>query len=155
MKVTGVVTERDSLRSQYLHMKPNLFFGVIGILLVALGVFVLVVSFSIWLFLAVIYLVLHFGVYLPHRTKKIFNESTTRKNEIELEINESGLSCKTSRGLSELYWSDIFKWRRGKSMVLIYLNSAMFIVVPLHFFSSLNEFDSFCNFIETNVGKST
>lgn len=155
MKANGIITESDSIRSQYLHIKPNWFFGTLGISIVILAVYFLIISFSIWLFLCVLYLLFHFGLYMPYRAKRIYREGKRVRGEVELDIDDSGLSWKTDRGFSETRWGDIFKWRKGGSMVLIYFNSALYAVVPAHFFSSGSDFQRFCNLLESKIGKST
>lgn len=143
MKFSGTVSESDFLKSQYLHLMPNLIFSILGVLICLAAFMVLVFAFS-WILLAcVAYFVLYFGIFIPWRAKKLYREYTAIQEPVTVNVSDEGLEFISERGQGVLPWIDIRKTKSNKTLILIYPNSSIFHVIPSHFFTSPEEYKEF------------
>ncbi len=116
MKIEGVVSQSDFLRSQYLHIRPHPAFSVLGIILCLLAILLLTISFS-WLLLAcLMYLTVHFFVLIPWRAKKVYREYSAIQKQTSISFNDKGLEFSSTNGKSLLPWSDIRKIKKNNSL---------------------------------------
>ena len=139
MNFGGVVSESDYLKSQYLHLKPNLIFSILGALISVSALVVLVLAFS-WILLACIaYFVLYFGVFIPWRVKKLYKEYAAIRDPVTVNVLEEGLEFVSEKGHSTMPWADVRKTKSNDSLILVYPNSSIYHILPCHFFSSAEE----------------
>ncbi|MCW9029581.1 MAG: YcxB family protein [Kangiella sp.] len=149
MKIEGVVSESDFLRSQYLHIRPHPAFSVAGVILCLLAVLLLIISFSWLLFACLMYLTLHFFVLIPWRVKKVYREYSAIQEPTSISFSDEGLEFSSENGKSLFPWSDIRKIKKNNSLILIYPNRINFHLIPSHFFNSKDEFDDFSTLIDS------
>jgi hypothetical protein len=143
MKISGTVSESDFLKSQYLHLKPNLIFSILGILICLAALMVLVFSFS-WILLACIaYFVLYFGLFIPWRARKLYREYTAMREPVTVNVSDEGLEFISENGQGILPWVDIRKTKSNKTLLLVYPNRSIFHIIPSHFFASTEEYLEF------------
>lgn len=144
MDVEGIITERDFIKSQFLHIKPNVTFTVLGLLICVLVLFVLIfISFS-WLILAIVtYLLAYFFMYLPYRAKKIYRDYKVIQDKVHIIKREDGLLFRNSRGEGLLQWGDIKRIKTNSDLVLIYPTDVIYYIIPAHFFAEPSQFDDF------------
>jgi hypothetical protein len=75
----------------------------------------------------------YFAVLLllvPFTAKKQFEQNTTLKNEISMELTEQGVTLKSGPAETELLWSKIHKWKFDHGIYLLYVTKNIFYIVP-------------------------
>src|SRR5689334_14765036 len=109
----GIITERDYVAAQFLHIRPRRALAIVGVLLVAAFIWTLVVAPSPLMFGIIAYLVVWFGLYIPWRAKRNYRQYKQISERISIEIREDGLFFSAKNGTNLVPWSHIFKWRQG------------------------------------------
>lgn len=72
---------------------------------------------------------------LQMRARRLFAETRARAERTEFVFSETGIVMNSSRGTGNpIAWSELHKWRAGPEHILLYLNSAIYLIVPKRFF---------------------
>lgn len=152
MVVEGTISEADYVAAQYLHMRPRPVFAIVGLLLLALFVWVIVESRSLVVIFAIVYPMVLFAIIIPWRAKRNFRQHKALSEPISIEIRENGLHRKSQYGESLTPWPHIHHWRQGRRLLLLYPASNMFYIIPGHFFPSPDEYEAFVDSIKAQLG---
>ena len=157
MNCSYKLTEAEVIRAMQLHGrgtdKTLIALSLVGIAFVLLGIFTdfKAIGFGGAIggligYFAVLYLL------IPFNAKRQYKQHRALKNEIHMALSDQGINFKSESGESKLQWSDIHKWKKGKSIYLLYITSNMFHMVPSRALSNENELSK--SLIE-NVGPRT
>lgn len=153
MRIEGKVRESDYICSQYLHLRPHPLLAVLGLLMLALFVWVLIVSPS-WVMAGVTaYIVLWPLVFIPWRAKRTFKQYKALSEPVSVEVRDDGLFFRRNSGEGLVPWSHIVKWRKSNRLILLYPASNIFHLIPSHFFSSSEAYSAFAEKVKDKVGK--
>ena len=145
MKVTCQLEPSDYLAAQFVHIRPRPVFKwlTIGLILLAIliGLSQIMRGFSegikasdFIIFGGLAYLLLTYGAWLPYRSKKIFKQQKTLHEPYDVEITEDYFASTSSLGFSKISWSDFYKYRVGKDLILVYQSEVMFHMFPKRWF---------------------
>jgi hypothetical protein len=153
--IQGALTLADYLAAQRLHLKPRPIFAVVGgiLLLAALAAMSLAPSWELGLALAV--LAGMFFAYMPLKARRTFKQFKALSEPMVIELREGGLFFKSANAEGLVPWSHLIKWRRSRTLVLLYPASGFFYMLPSRFFPSQSAFAHFMNAVEINLGKAT
>ena len=151
MKVEGTVTLKDYVAAQYLHVKPRPVFKFIGVFLVSLFILTLFVSFSWGMVILIAYILAYFLLFIPWYSRTIYKQYKAIQLPFSVELNDLGLVFESSQNKSVLYWEDVNKFKKNKKVISIYPASAMFHVVPAHFFENNEQFLEFTKLVESKL----
>ena len=163
MKLEIQLSEKDCVEAQFLHMQPRPVFKWIGLFLFSLAFLVCVHGFIIlpergfhWrpfaIFASLLYIVLFQRVWLPFRAKQSFLQQKSSQEPYEVEITEDTIILQSSRSQTTMEWKDFYKYKKSKSMILLYLSDVLYLIFPVRFFS-VDQFTNFQEILRANVGK--
>lgn len=153
MAIDGQLTEADYVASQYLHLRPRPVFAVAGILMLALAAWTLWFSRSPVLLACLALLGLHFLIWLPFKSRRLFRQYKALAEPATLEVREDGLFFRRPTGEYLVPWSHIVKWRHNEKLVLLYPADNAFHLVPRHFFPDPRAYGDFLATLTARVGK--
>jgi hypothetical protein len=150
----GVLTQRDYVRSQFLHMRPRRAFAVIGVFLLLLFAAAVVIGDGAIPLLALLaFLGLQFFVYVPWRSRRAFNQYKALSEPVSITLREDGLYFARAHGSGLLPWSQIRKWKASSDLILLYPADHIFHLVPRHFFASDLDFLNFRATLQARIGR--
>jgi len=69
----------------------------------------------------------HFGI--QRHARQLFAE-TKGAHRLDISLGEDVITVSNERGNWTLPWSDVHKWRSNEHCVLLYLNSALYLILP-------------------------
>jgi hypothetical protein len=150
--IQGVITERDYVRAQYLHLSRARAFVGIGFSIVAAYLWATYLE-PLWIgFLFPLFLISLYAVVVPFRSRRTFRQYKALSEPVSIEKRADGLYFKRQHGEGLLPWSHIVKWRRNETLVLLYPANNVFHMVPGHFFPSESDFEAFKALVQEHVG---
>lgn len=164
MKIKGQFQWTDYLNAQLLHMQPNGFIRVVRLVAYSFMVLTFIIvlfmsllgqlDFDIAYILPVLLLVVIFPLYryvlLPNRVKKLFAQQKELNLPIELEFTDSGLGTSNELGNSTRPWTHFIKWKENKELILLYHSDILFSMIPVRFFTDLQQVEILKSFLEKN-----
>lgn len=145
MNCSYKLTETEVVSAMQLHgrgsNKTLLMLSIAAIALVLLGAltdfgaigFAGAIS-GLFGYFAVLYLI------IPFNAKRQYKQHAALRSEMTLSVSQQGISFKNKSGESTLQWDEIDKWKRGKGVILLYISSNMFHMVPSRALSNEDEF---------------
>lgn len=162
MEIKGTLQPEDVLAGQWLHMKPAPFFSVVGILLIALFLWALWLSFfgsyqlpvyaNHWVFPgAAVYFVLHFSLWFPYKVKRSYRQHKSLQREFSFLVSDDGVFGQNEKGQVNVPWTEYLKWKENKKCFLLYLSDSMFQVIPKRFFQSEDAIEEFRKILKARV----
>ncbi|GMU66801.1 MAG: hypothetical protein AMXMBFR36_30750 [Acidobacteriota bacterium] len=148
-QISCIVTEADHLAATYTNMRPRPVFKYLGWGVAALGVLALAAvlpdvieaggfrSFGFWLFAALFaYFPLYFGILVPRHVRRLYRQTKAAGRPTTYSIDDSGLTLQSENGSGSVPWPDFHRWKEGRSCLLLYINQALFIILPKRAFSA-------------------
>jgi len=100
------------------------------------------------------YLIPYF-ILIPYQAKKQYKELKSIQFEMAMTIEDEGIKIATTVGNNNLDWSHFKKWKCNEYIIIIYITSRMFYMLPQRVFSSEFERGSIINILNENVKKVT
>lgn len=157
---------QDYLRAQYLHIRPRLIFKVLGALIFLAAIWAVWYSFLgggsdelSWsdsiLPTAAGYLVLHFFVYLPWKTRRIYRQQKSLQREVKMQFSGAGLSAENEVGRGLSPWSDYLKWKENEHLFLLYISDPFFHMIPKRLFKNSADIGQLRQLLLAKIGPST
>ncbi len=67
---------------------------------------------------------------MPRRSLKLFRQTPNRDRPITFRWSEAGIEEEAANGTARYSWSDFYRWRDGRSAVLLYRNDNLFHFLP-------------------------
>lgn len=150
MKISGQLTWRDYLESQFLHIKPNRLLRRVWFVLIVLavlsygaGMYVMIVDNlgPIWPYLwpalivagALLLYLLYLYVFLPRKVRQIYQQHMDMSAPFEIEITPTGLVSSNQYGYANRPWRKFRKWKESKDLLMLYLSDIQFLLIPKRF----------------------
>jgi hypothetical protein len=163
VRAEGTMALSDHLWAQFVHLRPRRTFAILGLLLVFAYLVVVglaVTRESSWhwpviLLVPGLYLLIFFLVWVPWRTRRTFRQQKRLLVPIRLEIAHDGMRTSTQFSDVRLPWDGFLKWREGSGVFLLYYSDHLFQIVPVRFFSTLEESSAFRAVLVEKVGRAT
>ncbi|RLA46153.1 MAG: hypothetical protein DRR42_18690 [Gammaproteobacteria bacterium] len=162
IEVKGMLQPSDYVRAQYLHIRPRPILKAIGILILALVLWTAV--YSIWtrdfgtldylFYLAILFLILNFAVYLPWKTRRIYKQQKSLQRELTFKFDDEGVSASNENAQSLTPWEDYLKWKHNDQLILLYFSDCMYHMVPKRLFADVADFDELRELLPHRIGKS-
>jgi ABC-type bacteriocin/lantibiotic exporter with double-glycine peptidase domain len=153
MAISGQIRESDYVAAQWIHIRPNLLMSILGVILMAIIIWTLFLDAPIVSICILILIAIYFGLIAPWYTRRIFRKYKALSEKLEIDIQDSGLHFKRETGEGLMPWSHIIKWKRNKTLVLLYPTDNVFIMIPSHLFPNNGDFTAFVSILEKHVGK--
>ena len=153
MLIEGVVSERDYVAAQFLHLRPRRIFSIIGVVLVTLFLAVTIAMPSIYSFGVLSYLLGYFFIFIPWWAKKTYRQYKAASEPFSIELREKGLYFVRENAQGLIPWNEILKWKCNKKLLLLYPASSLFCVLPLSIFKSQDDTVAFQDELKKRVGK--
>lgn len=162
IRLTGRLLADDHAAAALLHSRVSpmvwVAFWPLAALLLVSGVLRAVGTTSppsntllfIAVFVALIPLGRRFGV--QQRARQLYAE-TRGEHALDLAFGEDAISARSAHGDSTLPWSNLFKWRADERCFLLYLNSAVYLIVPKRLLTSENAIATLEAKLRATVGK--
>lgn len=151
MRIEGVITEKEYIAAQYLHLRPKRIFSIIGLIIFVFFLASLIDTPSVYSFGALIYLVGYF-LYLYWYSKKTFRQYKAILESFSIELRENGLYFERKNGKGLIPWGEIFKWKRSDKLILLYPTSNLFYVIPRSVFDSQGDYLEFQEELKRRIG---
>lgn len=160
MELSGTLTATDLVVAQWVDIKPRPAFAIVGIALLATGIWAIWYSFSVpslrgngWLLLGSLGLMAALAVRIRYKAIRIYRQRRAMQRSIRLEPTDTGLFSKSETGHGITPWSDFLKWKEGNGLFLLYVSDDMFHIVPKRFFNSEDDISEFRKILTTNVSQ--
>lgn len=160
MEFKYILTEGEMISAMKLHGKGSKFARVALIFLgIALILTAILTSHKLLPLLVLTsgiagYLVPYF-ILIPYQAKKQYKELKSIQSEITMIIESDGIKIETTIGNNNLDWSHFKKWNSNEHIIIIYITSKMFYMLPQRVFSSESERESVINTLNENIRKAT
>ncbi|NND67055.1 MAG: YcxB family protein [Halioglobus sp.] len=140
----GSVSERDLVRSQYLHLIPRGWW-VAPLVLVLITPVVLFLYDDKALYAAgyLAFLIVYFFVLLPRRAQSIHRDYSALTREVTVSLRDDGVLWESEQTRALLTWPEIRRIKRDDELLLVYPSKHIYHVVPAHFFANREEFEDF------------
>ena len=155
LSAKGTLRETDFVTAQFLHIKPRPLFAVLGLIILALFIWVSFyapsVSFFAWLGLLVAY----FALYLPWCAKRNYRNYKAAHQPITIDVLDDGIHVTTENGAAHIPWDHILKWRRNSTLIVFYSSPVLFHIVPGRFFENEEEIEVLATLLGEKVGCAT
>lgn len=90
---------------------------------------------------------------IQRRAERLFAETRSSSEKLDLSFADDALTVRSARGSSTIRWSDLHKWRPGPDHILLYLNSAQYLILPRRFFPSESSMTAVEQRLLSAVGK--
>ena len=161
IEIAGMYEPSDYVRAQYLHIRPRPVYKVLGVLVLALffwAAWLVITDDEIdgldFLFLAMILaLILNFTVYIPWKTRRVFNQQKALHRELVFKFDDSGISVTNENGQSTTPWDDYLRWKQNDQLALLYMSDCLYHMVPKRFFSDPADADRLIELVTMRIGK--
>lgn len=164
MLIRYTLTPREHREAQWLAFRPRRPFAVLGIVVVGLFIWALWYSWFrmvnpnlVWirwvLLVALIYYPLHAFVIAPIRWDRTFRLQKALTREARLDVGEDGMEVEQADAHASVAWADLYKWKEGKSLFLVYFSDRLFHIIPKRGFVSPEEVDEYRDLLLKNVGR--
>jgi len=161
MNCQGTISFKDYLAAQWVHVRPRPFLAFLGVVLLALAVWVILRIFLTsyhhpystgdWIFVTALSYLSLLPIFGWYRSRKTYSQRKDLHREISFSVNENGLEVRSENAHAIKAWSDFHKWKEGKTMFLLYLSDNMFQLVPKHFFENETAVASFRAVLQAKI----
>jgi hypothetical protein len=161
MQLTGKYTERDLRSAMWLHLTPPWFMSILGVLLLAVAIWVLWMSFvgphpssgwAKWSLLAfLLYLLVGFGFYVPYRIRSTLHQYKALQREFTFSPSEAGLHWTGETGNAIVPWSDFLRWKENDSVFILYVSDSHYHVIPKRLFAVAGDIEAFRAIVNEHV----
>jgi len=136
--------------------KVLIFFSVIGLLLVAIGILQIysvtplridgIRAIALGAFLNIFI----WGAIL-FRCYQVWRKSPNLQGPVKFQFDDQGYVIDGAHARGEVKWSALLKWKEDKHAFLLYTHPVMASVVPKGFFSSLSDITALRALLQTKV----
>lgn len=158
MEFKYVLTESDLVTAMKLHGQGS---KRVQVALVSLGVLLSIIAiFASYKFYAILIIaggvIGYFAVYffvIPFQAKKQYRELKSIQSEMRLRIEDKGIMIESCIGNSNLDWSHFKKWAYNESIIIMYITSRMFYMLPRRVLENEEQFESILEILSNNIGK--
>ena len=162
IEVKGVLQPGDYVRAQYLHLRPRPIYKIVGIIILALSLWAGwhsitsgdLSTLDYLFFLAIIFLILNFAVYLPWKTRRIYRQQKALHRELRMKFDDVGVTAENENGRSSTPWEDYLKWKQNDQLILLYFSDCLYHMVPKRFFADAHDFEKLRELIPGKIGSS-
>jgi YcxB-like protein len=155
------ITANDYLKASYLHLRPRPFLMFLALFVLALVLFVILVSVKsgqvvmpIAAGCLLLFYALWLGVLLPTQARRVYGQSKLLQEPYEVLINEDGFETKSPYGGGKIPWNMFHKWKENRRMILVYQSELLFHMFPKRCFASESDFDKLREFLTKQLGPS-
>jgi len=149
----GTITEHDYVVAQNLHMRPRRIFAVLGILIVILWLLTAIVQKSLLMLGIVVGIACYFLILLPWQARRNYRSYRALSEPVAFEARPEGILTRSQTGEGLRPWDHFLMWRQSDKMLLVYLASNAFCVIPTHFFESSESRAAFVALLEEHLGQ--
>jgi hypothetical protein len=163
LEIRGILEPGDYIRAQYLHLRPRLTYKIIGVLVIAAFVWAAWLSLTIgdvdimdFLFVSLPFLlILHFAVYLPWKTRRIFKQQKALQRKLVFTFDAEGVTTEAENGNWKTPWEDYVRWKKNDRLILLYVSDCMYHMLPKRLLAEPGDFDSLSELVKEKVEKYT
>ena len=140
----GNLSERDVVRSQYLHLMPRGWWTLPLFLVLATPI-VLFLYDNEPLYAAgyVTLLAVYVFAFLPHRAKSLHRDYSALTREVTVTLKDDGVLWEAEDSRALMKWPEIKRVKRDDELLLVYPSDMIYHVVPAHFFADAEAFEDF------------
>jgi hypothetical protein len=71
-------------------------------------------------------------LWLPRFVRRVYTQQKDLQRETDVIWDATGFTAENANGKAFLQWEHFHRWRRSKSMLLLYRSDALFNFLPLH-----------------------
>lgn len=89
--------------------------------------------------------------YTPWYLKRHYRKYPAVQRPMSILVTESGVKFTSNSGEGTVSWKDIYKWREGKELLLIYPAPRIYYMVP----KRVSSVGDLCEMLKNKVGKET
>lgn len=89
--------------------------------------------------------------YTPWYLKKHYRKYPAIQRPMSLSVTDAGVKFMSDSGEGTVAWRDIYKWREGKDLLLIYPAPRIYYMVP----KRVDSVGDLCEILKSKVGKET
>jgi hypothetical protein len=159
---TFALTEKEHGSAQRLHIRPRTIFKYLFFIITLLWLVACISSFNRNGFYDTIFLILlGVGIYffvayfigLPLRSRRNFRKHKMLQQEQTFTFHDEGVDAKSSNGTGTINWSDFFKWKDGKDMILLYPAPNLFYPIPKRIFETESDLLAIHDLLSNCLGK--
>jgi hypothetical protein len=127
---------------------------VLGLILVGLALCILWLAFFgpprfrggtlRWALLAfMVYFAASYLIWLPLKWRRIYRQYKGLQRPQKYLITDEAMKVEAENGSGTIRWSELVKWKEGNGVFLLYPSDVLFYIVPLRFFASAEQIESF------------
>lgn len=162
MKIEGALEATDLTEAELVHLRPKRGHGALLVLLLAILAFA--AGLAVWDyaigkasplkpfawaaglgFLAACFL------YSKREARQMLAQYKWLSERAHAEVLPEGLSWSTARGTALVPWDDLYGWREGPSLFLLYLAPEMYHLVPKRWFADASDVETFREALRRSV----
>lgn len=141
-KISGSITYTDNLRATLYSARHQFVLGILAVIMLVYLVLpentTLWISLILYLLAAmIISLILLMVLYI--RVKLEYKKIDKSDHEKIVKVSEKGIEYGTRENLMFFQWGDIRKRIILKDHILLYITTRSALIIPKHFFSSIQE----------------
>ena len=154
MKCSYTITEQETVKAMQLHSRGSVATLIFLCILAFAVIFIAITTkHSFFALCALVGGVIgyFFSLFLviPFSSKKQYREYRALQRGATLETTEKGITFKTEYGENIVPWSDIHKWRSTGNVLMLYVTSKLFFMIPTRALPSEEEM---INLLNENIG---
>ena len=140
----GSLSERDLVRSQYLHLMPRGWRALpLGLVLLTPLVLFLYDKKVLYAAGYLAFLIVYFLFLLPYRARSIHRDYSALTHEVTVSLQDNGVLWEAENSRALMTWPEIKRFKRDNDLLLVYPSRHIYHVVPAHFFANADEFEDF------------
>lgn len=157
MEFNYTLTEAEMITAMKLHGKGSkkirLLIGYIGVVLAITAIFTSYRLYPIMMITGgLIGFTVAYFVIIPYQAKKQYKELKSIQSELRISINTEGIQIDSVTGNSKLDWSHFRKWAYNDDMILFYITSRMFYMLPRRVIQDQQQFASLLKLLHEHLG---
>ena len=158
MEFKFILTESELVTAMKLHGQGSKAVRVslvlLGALLAAIAIFTSYKFFPLLIISggAVGYTAAYF-FGIPFQAKKQYKELKSIQSEMQIVIENEGIKLESITGNSNLDWSHFKKWAYNENIIIMYITSRMFYILPRRVLENEEQFKNIVEILSNNIGK--
>jgi len=158
MEFKYILTESEMISAMRLHGQGNkrirMTLVTLGFFLLILAVIISPATYPIIILSGAIlgYLTVYLWI-IPYQAKKQYRELKSIQSEIQIKIDNNGFKIESTTGKSELDWGHFKKWAYNKNIIIMYITSRMFYILPRRAIDNEEQLNNILTILNNNIGK--
>ncbi|MCE5341019.1 MAG: YcxB family protein [Planctomycetaceae bacterium] len=132
------VSSRDQYKAYLLHIKPRKVYAVLGMVFMLIALFVIYLELSrkgfgktsLSMIVAAIYVLFSIYIWPMYSMNKLGKQTKLKGGEIDLFLDKDFFTRSTEMSNAKMLYKDIFKLKKNKNYLLIYINDGLYIILP-------------------------